>query len=169
MAAPTVLPRHALILTPITQTRGHTAQHLLRQPYHTAKAACRTALQHNVTPVCPLVWYTGFLSPAEYMMDAKRLTKQWLKRCDRIWLHTVPGEEDYLDHVTYDILEDNLRLPRSKKSSPRAGGRVCRLVVSRLYTTNHPEYDYMPVPIDRLAMQDLLAQNVTSVVSQACA
>ena len=71
-----------------------------------ASAACRVAVLRGLTPICPLLYYLPFMTPEERSTKLPRLSRQWLRRCGKIWLQ-FPSEAEDLDVFSFDVLQAN--------------------------------------------------------------
>ena len=104
----------------------------------------------------PLLYFITFLSQGELQMELRKLAWQWLRRCDRIWLHFPSGDDpDELDGTSYDMLRENQRL---KDRRP----------VYLLHPTGDDKIVFVPVPVRRDYIDELLAVNLTAGLARRC-
>ena len=129
----------------------------VRAMVYAAKKACRVAYQLNFEPMAPLLYFLTFLSSGEYNMDVKRLAFKWLRRSDRIWLEFPEGinSDQMIDSLTYDILDENQRLSE------------CRSVYM-LQATGDEKLGFLPMPLPRQDIRELLLMNLTSGLISNC-
>lgn len=121
-----------------------------------AQRACRVAHAMGLNPMSPALYFRTFLSTGELSMELRRLSLQWLKRTDRIWLQYPNDDCDRLDPLSYEILEENQRL-----SSRRP--------VYQLHSVNTDDkIGFVPVAMLREEVDDLLAVNLTSSLARHC-
>lgn len=152
MPAPTRLHKHAFVLIPIASKVGQ-AHDIVREPIRAAVGVCRVAYRDGMQPICPILHYTSYLSPAEYLMEAKRLSQTWLRRCDRIWIH-FPGEDERLDALSFDVLDENEHRPPTTRRP--------------VYRIRETPDDVVAAPVPREDIKDLLLNNLSAAVANQC-
>ena len=79
-----------------------------RQVLLAGARACRVALQHDLLPICPQLYYASLLTPEEKSIRLPREARSWFRSCSSIWL-VFPLEEEDLDRLAYNLLRENER------------------------------------------------------------
>lgn len=138
MAAPKRARHFVFVLVP-------EASVLEVQAAKAASAVCRVAmLMHDLTPVCPMLYYAQFMTPEERSTKLPKLARKWLRRCSKIWLQFASNEED-LDTFSFDVLQEN------EKSSVRLP----------VYQLERVDDAIFPVPMQRDEIKRLLGLNLS--------
>lgn len=91
-------------------------------------------------------------------MEMKRLTNQWLQRCDRIWLQFAYDDCEDLDGLSFDVLERNKNLNSEHGKRP----------VYMLHPVSDDRIGYVPVVMTKDELQDLLSVNLTAGLARKC-
>jgi hypothetical protein len=134
-----------------------------RYTIRAAQQACRVAHLTGLTPFSPLLHYSGYLSPGELTQELAKLSWRWLKLCDKIWLQFAHGEDnEELDSLCYDILEHNRRL------GPRLNTGYGRRPVYQLHPTGEEKVGFVPVPMSKDEVGELLAINLVAGLASRC-
>jgi len=111
--------------------------------HRTASAVCRIALLADLTPICPALMYVPFMTPEERSTKLPLVARQWLKRCDKIWLQ-FPSTKPALDAFSFRVLQNN------------EGSAVRRTV----YQLERADESIYPVPMSREELKFLLGCNL---------
>lgn len=150
MPAPKRIAKMTFVLVPEPAESSH------RDVVRASQCACRVAHQMGHTPVSPLLYFLTFMSQGELSMELKRLSQQWLRRCDRIWLQ-FPNDNDAddLDGLAFDMLDENQRLEY-------------RRPVYLLHPTSDDKIGYVPVAMAREEIRELLNVNLTAGLARRC-
>lgn len=152
MPAPKRISKMPFILVPNDHTTDN--RHMIRA----AQKACRVAFHMGFTPISPLLFYLTYLGPGELDMEMQRLTKQWLQRCDRIWLQFPYEEEEELDSLCFAVIEHNRNLDSYQGRRP----------VYMLHPISDDRIGYVPVVMTKEDVRDLLSFNLTAGVAKRC-
>jgi hypothetical protein len=129
-----------------------------RDTVRAAQSACRIAHQLGYIPVSPLLYFLTFMSVGELSMEIKKLSQQWLKRCDRIWLqYSSPTAQnaEVIDGLAFDILASN---QRSSERRP----------VYLLHPTGDDKIGFVPVAMAQPEIRELLNLNLTAGLARRC-
>jgi len=132
-----------------------------RQVIQAAQRACRVAHQMDFWPVSPLLYGLGYLSPGEYSMELRDLSRRWLRRCDRIWLLFPDQDAADLDALTYEVLDGNQQLGHSRYG-------VGRRPVYQLVSTGDEKNGLVPMAVGRDGVRQLLNVNLTAGLTARC-
>jgi hypothetical protein len=158
MAAPQRIAKMPFILVPDDgyQDNRHTVR--------AAQQICRIGHQLGYTPLSPLLHYLTYLSPGEISMEYEDLAWRWLKRCDRIWLKFPDSDngKERLDSFTYDVLDQNSR--NKWRDTNNAGRRP----VYQLHRTCDDKIGFVPLPMSRAEVREMLQCNITAGLAARC-
>ena len=155
MPIPKRIPKMIFILVP---AGPHTDS---RETIRAAQTACRVAHQLGWLPFAPMLYYASYLSIGELSMEIRDLSNYWIKRCERLWLRFPHGEEDKLDTIAYDILEENHRMGTGSYNEGRRP-------VYQLHPTGDEKVGYIPIPMTRYEVRELLNINLTAGLTARC-
>jgi len=127
----------------------------LRGTLRASQLACRVAYEKGFTPLSPSLYTLGFMSPGEMSVAARSVAQRWLRRCDRIWLQFPDDDREELDTLGYVLLEENQRLSQ-------------RRPVYLLQHTGDAKVGYVPMPMNRDLVEEILATNLTAGLARQC-
>jgi len=156
MALPRRISNLIFILVPNDGTSDN------RHAVRAAQRACRVAHLMGFLPFSPLLHYMTYLSSGELSMEMRKLAWCWLRRADRIWLQFPYGDDDRLDTLAYDVLHENGRL------GPRHNNCEGRRPVYQLHATGDDKIGFIPVPMQRAEVKEMLHANLTVGLSRGC-
>ena len=156
MPAPSRVLNFVFILVPSDGTSDNV------QSIRAAQRTCRIAHHMKLQPISPLLYHMTYLSKGELSMELRGLSMQWLRRTDRIWLQFPSADCHKLDPLTYDILYSNNRL------GPRHNNCVGRRPVYRLEEAQCDKIGYVPKPMSKDEVKQLLYMNLTVGLSRCC-
>jgi len=123
-----------------------------RTIWQASAAACRVALGLELTPICPPLQYSPFLTPEERSTRLPKICWEWLRRVSKIWLQFPSIGCDDLDAFSYRLLAANERWPTRRP----------------VYQLERYEDSFVPVAMPREQIRDLLSCNLSVGLARRC-
>lgn len=121
-----------------------------REVLNVARAASRVAILRDLTPMCPVLYFSGFASPEDTVSLLPRMSARWFRRASMIWL-VYPTSDEYLDRQAYRLLEANER-----STYP---------IRKPVYTLESNDGEIIPVVLSRDEIRGILDCNILQSVS----